>query len=272
MSWQVAAILFAIVAFEGVRRLDPDGLVLRCNPLGAWRVASPVQLWRQWHLVSVLPPFFLTIVVRREAGGKSVARDRDEVRSVIDGIEPILALRLLCALDFLLVVIGIPWGISQHGAAGLFALVACSFAVSAIIVTRLAVVRYTAGLSRWAAFRGSTSFLSPFAAPYAAESAVSSLLQQRAPIAVISGLLGEARFGDLVRPAAYDLESLQGGNDDSLLEEIARALSKSERAKILATAGDGCTDVERFCPRCAERYSVESTVCADCDGILLRAT
>lgn len=272
MSWQVGAILFAISAFEGVRRLEPDDLVLRCNPLGIWRVASPVRLWRDWHLVSVLPPFFLTIVVRPNADAKSLPDNGRDIRSLATSIEPILALRLVCALDFLVIVFGIPWGISHHGSAGLLAFLACALVLSAATAVRWAAVQLPAGKSRWAAFRKAMSFLSPFASPFAAESALSLLLQSHSRMAVISALLGEEKFGALIRPAAYDLELRKSVTSGSFLEEIALALPRTERVKILESAGLGCPEFERFCPRCAERYSLESTSCADCEDIPLSAS
>ena len=94
-------------------------------------------------------------------------------------------------------------------------------------------------------------------------------MQGQSRIAVISDLLGETKFRALIRPAAYDVESHKSGRTGSLLEDIALSLPKSERAKILESAGFGCTELERFCPRCAEKYSLETTSCADCDGIAL---
>jgi hypothetical protein len=272
VSWQVGAILFAIGAFEGVRRLEPEDLLLRCNPLGSWRVVSPIQLWRDWYLVSVLPPFFLTIVARHEAGAKLLPDGATDIQTVAGSIEPILALRLLGALDFLLIVFGVPWGISYRGSAGLLAFLGCALVLSAAITLRLAAVRFCVGEARWAAFRSATSFLSPFASPFAAESALSSLLQSHARIAVISDLLGEAKFRALIRPAAYDVELRQSAIGGSFLADIALALPRSERVRILESAGEGCTKLERFCPRCAERYSLASISCADCDGIALSAS
>ena len=271
MSWQVGAILFAICAFEGVRRLEPEDLILRCNPLGTWRVASPVRLWRTWCLVSVLPPFFVTVVARHEAGARLVRGNGSDVESIGTSIRQIRALRVLCALDFLVIVFGIPWGITHRGAAGLFAFVALALALSSVIVMRLAAVRFGEGESRMTGLRKAMSFLSPFASPFAAEAALSSMLERQPRIAVISGLLGDTKFGALIRPAAYDLELRPSQNGVSFVGDIARALSKSERARILKSAGEGCTERERFCPRCAERYSLESTECADCDGIALSA-
>ena len=268
MSWQVGAILFAISAVEGVRRVEPEDLVLRCNPLGTWRVATPVHLWREWCLVSVLPPFFLTIVARNEAGAKSIHGSVSDVGPRATSLQQIVTLRLLCALDFLVIVFGIPWGILHRGSAGLLAFFALALALSTVIVVRSAAVRCNGG-SRTAAFRKAISFLSPFASPFAAEAALSSLLEGQPRIAVISSLLGEAKFRALIRPAAYDVESRRSEIGGSFLEDIAKALPRSERIKILESAGDGCTKLERFCPRCAEKYSLESTACTDCNGVAL---
>ena len=86
MSWQLVAILFVIVAFEGVRQLGPDELVLRCNPLGVWRIATPMHLWRDWHLVSLLPPFFLTIAVPPGVGANPLPDGGRDITQFANGI------------------------------------------------------------------------------------------------------------------------------------------------------------------------------------------
>ena len=97
MNWQLVAILFTIAAFEGVRQLGPDELVLRCNSLGVWRVATPVQLWRDWHIVSFLPPFFLTLVIPPALGVNPLHDGERDLTEVAHTSVTIIALRLLSA-------------------------------------------------------------------------------------------------------------------------------------------------------------------------------
>ena len=269
MSWQLVAILFAISAFEGVRRLGPEELVLRSNPLGGWRVASPTRLWGDWHLVSILPPFFLTIVVHRDVAATALPGASTDIRQFITSIEPILALRLLGALDFLAIVLGIPWGISRHGSAAFFAFLGCALALSGAIALRCASFLISEGQSRKVVYKTAISLLSPFASPIAAESVLSVRIQRYPRLATISGLLGDERFSALVRRSAYDVESRVRTIDGLLLEEIALSLPGSERVRILDSASDGCTEEERYCPRCGEKYSLETSFCADCHGIAL---
>lgn len=269
MSWEVAAILYAISAIEGVRRLQPDEVVLRCGPLGGWRVVSPVRLWRSWYLVSILAPFFLTIVPRGSSDASVLQSDRAELRSFATSIEPILTLRVLGALDLVVVVLGIPWGVSKHGSTGLIAFFACALALSAAITLRSASLPLMAGESRKVGFRKAISFLSPFASPLAAEAALSARAQTCSRLAVMLELLDETKFRAMVRSSVYDIKSRGSAIGGSCLEEIALALPDGERTRILDSAGEGCTAAQRFCPRCAERYSPDSTTCADCEGIAL---
>jgi hypothetical protein len=268
VSWQLVGILFAISALEGVRRLGPEELVLRSNPLGVWRVASPTKLWGDWHLVSILPPFFLTIVVHREVAANALPGASSDIRQFITSIEPILALRLLGALNFLAIVLGIPWGISRHGSAALFAFLGCALALSGAIALRCAAFLIGEGQSRKMVFRAAISLLSPFASPIAAESVLSVRIRRYPRLATISGLLGDESFRALVRRSAYDVERVRA-IDSLLLEEIVLSISGSERARILDSAADGCTGEERYCPRCGEKYSLETSFCADCHGVAL---
>jgi hypothetical protein len=271
VSWEVAPILFAISAFEGVRRVQPDDVILRRGPFGGWRVVSPVRLGRSWHLVSVLAPFFLTIVAQSDSDSAATGVDEDasDMRSFAGSIEPILALRVLGALDIVLVVIGIPWAVSSRGSIGLLAVLGCALALSAAIALRSATLSIRQGKSG-IGFRKALSFLSPFASPLAAEAALSARARNNPQIAVISDLLGEAEFRAFIRPSVYDVELRGSVIAGSSLEEMALALPKVERTGILKSAGEGCKELERFCPRCAERYSLESTTCAECEGIALR--
>ena len=269
MSWQLVAILFAISAFEGVRRLGPEQLVLRCSPLGDWRVVSPTRLWGEWHVVSVLPPFFVTVVIPLDVATNGFSGAARDVPSFTRSSFSAVALRVLGALDLLALVVGIPWSVAKFGAAGLFAFLGIVFALSAAIFLSCTVIFIRQGVTRKRALRTAISFLSPFAAPFACEAMLSARMRRYPRLTAISGLLGETRFHALIRRSVYDVESRVPSGSNGWLEQIALSLSKRERAKIIHSASAGCSGFERYCPRCGEKYLLESSFCAECDGVPL---
>lgn len=269
MNWQLVAILFTIAAFEGVGQLGPDELILRCNPLGVWRVATPVQLWRDWHIVSFLPPFFLTIVVPPAVGVSSLPDGERDLAEFGQTSGTILSLRLLGALDLLLLILGIPWAVSRFGAAGFMASLACTLAISVSTAIMVAVLLTRDGLTTRVAIRKAISLASPFSAPLAAEIVLSARIRRYPRLSAISQLVSETQFRAWIRPWAYDLESSRSIRN-AWLQEIAVSLSKRERAGILDSASDGCRVEERYCPRCGEKYLLALSFCADCEGIQLR--
>jgi hypothetical protein len=270
MNWQLVAILFTIAAFEGVRQLGPDELVLRCNPLGVWRVATPVQLWRDWHIVSFLPPFFMTIVIPPAVGVNSLPNGERDPAEFAQTSGAILILRLLGVLDLLLLILGIPWAVSRFGAAGFLGSLACVLTVSVATAITAVILLAREGLPRRVAVRKAISLASPFSAPFAAEIVLSARTRRYPRLSAISQLIGETQFRAWIRPWAYDLESPRTSIRNAWLDEIGLSLSVSERAGILDSASEGCRLEERYCPRCGEKYLLALSFCADCDGIHLR--
>ena len=270
MSWQLVAILFVIVAFEGVRQLGPDELVLRCNPLGVWRIVAPTHLWRNWHLVSLLPPFFLTIVVPPAVGANPLPDGARVIAQFAKGSWTVFALRALGALDFIVLVLGVPWGVSRFGAAGLIGSLGLAFVLSVSTAIMSAILLAREGLPRRISVRRAVSLASPFGTPLAAEVVLSARIRRYPGLTAISQLIGEAQFHAWIRHWAYDLESNAGSINDAWLGEVASSLSSEERAEILDSAPDGCSAEERYCPRCAEKYLLESSFCTECEGIQLR--
>jgi hypothetical protein len=270
VSWQLVTILFAIAAFEGVRQLGPDELVLRCNPLGAWRVVSPLQLWRDWHFVSFLPPFFLTIVIPPGMGANLVSNRENGIADLPQSSRTVLALRVFGALDFLLLIVGIPWAVSRFGAIGLIVSLGGALALSVATAIASGIRLTSEGMPRRIAVRKAMSFASPFASPLAAETVLSARIRRYPRLTAISQLLGDIQFHAWIRPCAYDLHSRRPSTTNAWLEEIASSLPVSERARILDSASEGCSLEERYCPRCGEKYLLESSHCTECDGIALR--
>ena len=269
MNWQLVAILFTIAAFEGIRRLEPDDLVLRCNPLGVWRVAAPVQLWRDWHIASFLAPFFLTLVIQPALGVASLPNRERDIAEFRQTSGTIVALRLLGGFDLLLLVLGVPWAVSRFGSIGFMGSFACLLAVSVSTAIMAAVLLTRDGLATRAAIRKAVSLASPFSAPLAAEMVLSERIRRYPRLSAISQLVGETQFRAWIRPWAYDLESSRSIRS-AWLQEIVVSLSKRERAGILDSASDGCRNEERYCPRCGEKYLLAWSFCADCEGIQLR--
>jgi hypothetical protein len=270
VSWGLVAILFVIVAFEEVRKLAPDELVLRCNPLGVWRIASPPHLWRDWHLVSLLPPFYLAIVVAPSVGSNPLTDGRRDIVEFAKASRKVFALRALGALDFIVLILGVPWAVSRFGAAGLIGMLGFAFALSVSTAVMSAILLSNEGIPRRIAIRRAVSLASPFAAPLAAELVLSARIRRYPRLTAISQLIGETQFHAWIRHWAYDLESNGGPINDAWLGEIASSLSTGERARILDSASDGCSTAERYCPRCGEKYLLESSFCTECDGIQLR--
>lgn len=270
MSWQLVAILFTIAAFEGVRQLGPDELVLRRNPLGVWGVATPLQLWRDWHIVSFLPPFFLTIVIPPSVGTTAPSNRVSDIGELVKTSRAVLALRILGGLDFLLLIVGVPWAVSRFGAAGLIGFLGGAFALSVSTAIVAAICFTREGLPGSVAVRKAVSLVSPFSSPLAAEAVLSARIRGYPRLSAISQLVSETRFRTWIRPSAYDLESRSSLIANAWLEEIALSLSTNERAGILDSASEGCRVEERYCPRCGEKYLLEVSVCAECEGIQLR--
>jgi hypothetical protein len=270
MNWQLVAILLTIVVFEGVRQLGPDELVIRCNPFGVWRVAAPVQLWRDWHIVSFLSPFFLTIVVPPAVRVSSLSDRDSDLAEFAQTSGRIIALRLLGAFDLLLLILGIPWAVSRFGAAGFIGSLACVLAVSVATAITSVILLAREGLPIRAAVQKALSLSSPFSAPLAAEIVLSARIRRYPRLSAISQLFSETQFRAWIRPWAYDLESPRSSIRNAWLEEIGASLSIAERARILDSASEGCRVEERYCPRCGEKYLLALSFCADCEGIRLR--
>ena len=217
MSWQLVAILFVIVAFEGVRQLGPDELVLRCNPLGVWRIVAPTHLWRNWHLVSLLPPFFLTIVVTPTVAANPLVDGGRDIAQFARASRMVLALRVRGALEFIVLILGVPWGVSRFGAAGLLAFLGLAFALSVSTAIMAAILLVDEGLPGRISVRRAVSLASPFGTPLAAEVVLSARIRRYPGLTAISQLIGEAQFHAWVRRWAYDLESNAASINDAWL-------------------------------------------------------
>ena len=270
MSWQLVAILFAISAFEGVKRLGSEQVVMRSNPFRDWHVVSPMRLWGQWHIVSVLAPFFVTVVIPFDAETNPFSGTDWDAAVFTRPTLSIIALRLLGALDLAALVVGIPWSVARFGAIGLLTTLGILLVLSATIFLSYSLILIGQGETWRHALRAAISFLSPFASPFAAEAMLSAWMRRHPRLSAISGLLGETRFHALIRRSVYDVELRSPHRANGWLEQIALSLPKNERAKIIGSASAGCSELERYCPRCSEKYLLQSSICAECDGVPLQ--
>ena len=232
---------------------------------------APTRLWGAWHLVSILAPFFVTVVIPLNVATNEFSRADRDSPAFVQSSHSVIALRILGALDFLALVIGIPWGVAKFGAAGFLACVAVVLILSGIISLSCVLILRSQGESWKSALRAAMSFLSPFAAPFAGETIQSTRMRKYPRLTVLHGLLGEVRFRALVRRSVYDLESDAPSSGNGWLDQLALSVPKNERAKIINSAPPDCSEHERYCPRCGEKYLLESAFCVECNGVPLSA-
>jgi hypothetical protein len=222
-------------------------------------------------MVSFLSPFFLTIVVPPGIEANPLVDRGRDVAQFARASRTVLALRMRGAIEFIVLILGVPWGVSRFGATGLIAFLGLTFALSVSTAIMSAILLIDEGLPRRISVRRAVSLASPFGTPLAAEVVLSARIRRYPRLAAISQLIGEAQFRAWIRHWAYDLESNADSINDAWLGEIASSLSIAERLGILNSASDGCSEAERYCPRCAEKYLLESSFCTECEGIQLRS-
>ena len=257
IAWPTAALLLAIVVFEGARRVHPGDVVFRRFLAGPWTVAELDALRRRWTLVSWLPPLWTTVVSPQRGGpGEPPAGLSDRRR----------ALRLwywtlttLGALELVVLVAGIPFAEERSTGSGVLLAIGGAVVLGVIVALVCWWARRRLGLPRAAAWAA----LSPFAAPYAAERLLDETLARFTTLAVARALLPPERFRSWVRPRAYDAQGSRGADP-----ELHDAVHHDELQAILAppAATDGAP---LFCPRCGAVYR-EGAECSDCAGVALQ--
>ena len=257
IAWPTAALLLAIVVFEGARRVHSGDVVFRRFLGGPWSVAELDAQRRRWTLVSWLPPIWTTVVAPQRSGPGDPPAGLPDRRRVLRSWY--WTLTTLGAVELAALVAGIP--LAERRSSGTGVLLAIGVAVVLAVIVALVCWwgRRQLGLPRAAAWAA----LSPFAAPYAAERLLDETLARFSALAVARALLPPERFRSWVRPRAYDAQSSRGADP-----ELHDAVNREELQAILAppAASDGAP---LFCPRCGAVYR-EGAECSDCAGVPLQ--
>ena len=259
---QLGLILLAVAALEWVRKLEGDECILRRDPLGRWRVVYPLRLWRQWHLVSWFPPFFLTVVLPPSLGRRAAVSQRGTGH--ITGMRLFQTVRALGAVALLTLLLGIPWATSRFGLMGILISVAWLFLLTLVNQGFVIAILRREGATLGQALKKSTTLLSPFAMPLSAETLFSRRFIGAPRMASIRSLTGESEFQLLIQPFAFDLESARVSVSDPWLEEIALSFSKRERARIAGAVPAGLLPGQKYCPRCGGIYRETFVRCSEC--------
>jgi hypothetical protein len=258
------------VLFQGVRALSAEAIVLRCNPLRVWHVATPLHLWRDWHLVSVLPPFFLTIVMPPTVGSLALPVPAGSQGNSTDINSLVSLLRVLGCLDVVFLVFGVPFAVSRFSTAGLIVALGSVLIVSVIIATISAMALMELGLPSISVIRKVLPLAWPFSSPLAAELVLSLSVRHCARLVGIAQLLDRHEFRSWIRPFVYDVNHGRRIAEHAWLEEVAISLSKTERTSIANRAPVNCQLGECYCPRCGKTYRRSFSACSDCIGVFLK--
>src|SRR5207245_11484395 len=172
-----------------------------CGALfGLWTVEllEPAELLRllSWWSLSVTS---ILLAPRQSYQKTSVTA----LRARLDGRElytPLFDLRVLGVVELVALVLGVPLALQRFGAIGFFAALGAVVLLWLTMCTARLFGRRKPG-KRWGwAF----PFLSPFAAPRAAEALLEEALRDVAPAVVGNTLLPEDAFVGWMRPFVYD--------------------------------------------------------------------
>lgn len=259
IAWPTAALLLAIVGFEGARRVHAGDVVFRRFLAGPWSVSELDALRRRWTLVSWLPPLWTTVVAPQRSGpGDPPAGLPDRRRALRPWY---WSLTILGATQLAALVAGIPLAERRLTGSGVLLAIALALVLAVTIALLCWWARRSLGLPRAAAWAA----LSPFAAPYAAERLLDETLARFTTLAVARALLSPERFRAWVRPRAYDGRA--GRQADPELHDV---VGRDELAAILAPPPT-VDNAPLFCPRCGAVYRDPATsVCADCVAVPLQ--
>ena len=205
--------LALLTLIEGVRRVPRGSVVLHRVLLGHWTVEPP-EAGDRVRLLSWWSPLMSTIVLAPRE--KYPRTDAD----VVQGLYTVLFdLRVLGVVELLALVLGVPFALQRFGALGFFAALGAVVLLCLSIFTALAFSGRGLGKPRRAALRWALPYLSPFAAPRAAEALLEEALRDIPPAVVSRALLPGDVFLRWVRPIVYDARNGREV-DRSLLEGL----------------------------------------------------
>ena len=264
-DWATTAALLAVLLAEGVRRLPAGAIVLRRAFGGSWRIVHGPTVGPEWRLVSIWAPISEHLVVQADTPAELLRMDAGgggEVSGRLPSRLTIAAFRIAGGAILLLIALGVPMTTASHGVAGFARSVTVAFLASTGIV--LAAAAYLRRSTGWtAAFTSAAPMLSPFTAPRAAELLQQTSVNRLAASDALEALVPKDHFEQWFRTHAYD-------------ELAARSSAGSREADgrlgaIIAAIPAGCSDGDRFCPRCAAVFHSHVEECSDCPSVVLRS-
>ena len=241
--------LALLTLVEGIRRVPRGAVVLQRVLFGPWR-AEPPEAGDRLRLLSWWSPLTSTVLLTpREQYARNDAAVIEQLYT------PLFDLRLMGLVELFVLVLGVPFALQRFGATGFFAALGAVMLLCITIFAALAFTQRGLGKPWRAALRWAFPFLSPFAAPRAAEALLEHALRDVPPAVASKALLAPDAFLLWVRPFFYDGDrhALQGLN----LKELEATLAQARPA-----SGAGL-----WCPRCGATY-VHGDVCSEC-GIAL---
>jgi len=250
------AILALLTLIEGMRRVPAGSVVLRRVLFGPWTVERPEPAERL-RLLSWWSPIMTTIVLApRPSYQKTSVKD---VRARLEGRELYTALfdlRVLGAVELVVLVLGLPLALQRFGAMGFFVGLGVVLLLCLTIFTALVLSGRTLG-KRW---RWAFPFLSPFSAPRAAEVLLEEALRDVPPAVAGSALLPADAFLVFVRPFVYDASN--GGDVD---RRFLEGMNLNELRATLAQRPRGTSQNGQglWCPRCGATF-IHGDSCSEC--------
>jgi hypothetical protein len=254
----LAGIFLAFLLLEGLGRPPKGSVLLRRHGIGRWRMAGETRSWLR--VVSLLPPFTTSIILRPADPGEESDMDGVLKRRRTARLAAI-PLNLLGAVIALGLLVGLPLVLVRRSAwefllaaLALLLLTCLSALTGSIALQRM-------GMPKEPARKMARRWLSPFAAPGAAQNLLELALADVPPPFAARLLLRDSELRKWLRPRAYDL--LQGrASDPDLMESFpAPVLMALVRSQPL----DADPAAAAWCPRCGKsfRNAVNCTKCPD---------
>lgn len=253
--------LALLTLIEGVRRVPRGSVVLHRVLFGQWTVEPP-EAGNRVRLLSWWSPLMSSIVLAPRE--KYRRTDADTIRAQVEGRDLYTALfdlRVLGVTELLVLVLGVWFALQRVGALGFFVAAGTVLLLCVTIFTALAFSAHGLGKPWRAALRWAFPYLSPFAAPRAAEALLEETLRDVPPAVATAALLPPDEFQRWVRPLVYDATNGTAG-DRRLLEGLNL---KQLRATLASHNGAGL-----WCPRCGATF-VQGESCSECNIHLVPA-
>jgi len=251
------AILALLTLIEGMRRVPAGSVVLRRVLFGPWTVERPEPAERL-RLLSWWSPIMTTIVLApRQSYQKTSVND---LRARLDARElytPLFDLRVLGVVELVVLVLGVPLALQRFGAIGFFVAMGAVVLLCLTIFTALLFGGRTLG-KRWGWGGWAFPFLSPFAAPRAAEALLEEALRDVPPAVVGNTLLPADAFLGWMRPFVYDAT-----NGREVEHRFLEGVNVKELRASLAQRPPSQNGQGLWCPRCGATF-IRSDSCSEC--------